>query len=123
MNNYYSRIDIPEARNNSGSARVYWGPAGNTNDYLKWTIAQSTYNPYPNMRGARVTISNFKDTRFHLNNCKNGGNYDLQVYPFSSAECDTFSLIFADTLGSWSNWTKLCESTENSSCLVGKIWR
>ena len=123
VNNYSSRIDIPQARNNSGSARVYWGPAGSTSDYLKWTIAHSTYNPYANMRGARVTISNFKDTRFHLNNCKNGGNYDLQVYPFSSADCDTFSLIFADTLGSWSNWTQLCDSTENSSCLVGKIWR
>jgi len=120
-NNYYSRIDIPQARNNGGSARVYWGPASSTGDYLKWTIALSTYTPYANMRGARVTISNYVDTRFHLNNCKNGGNYDLQVYPFSSPDCDTFSLIFADTLASWTDWTQLCDSAQNSSCAVGKI--
>jgi hypothetical protein len=112
VNNNYSRIDIPSGRTGN---RVYWGPFSSTSNYLKWKIeGRNDYPSGSDKRGTHVKISNYQDSPYHLNNCLNGSN--LQVYNGNSPDCDTFSLIFKDTVGGWAlnGWTPIC----NGSCPV-----
>ena len=88
--------------------RVYW--TSTVSNFTSWSINQDNYYALqPTLRGTHVTINSIGDVGHHLNNCKNGSN--LQSFNGNSPGCDTFSLIFKDTVLPWASspyWSQNC---------------
>ena len=88
--------------------RVYW--TSTVSNFTSWSINQDNYYALqPTLRGTHVTINSIGDVGHHLNNCKDGSN--LQSFNGNSPGCDTFSLIFKDTVLPWASspyWSQNC---------------